>query len=188
MNNLENLLNEATLLFDSIDNISDLEQAKARYLGKSGALTEILKGLKNLSPEERPIMGGQINKLKEALENRLNYRRELILSKKMEEQLAGEALDVTLPGRGAGMGGLHPITKTLERIETLFSSMGFAVASGPEIETDIILLLLISRKIIPHERCMIHSILLKKRISICCVPIHLRFRSVTCRIKIHLSG
>ena len=136
MNNLENLLNEATLLFDSIDNISDLEQAKARYLGKSGALTEILKGLKNLSPEERPIMGGQINKLKEALENRLNYRRELILSKKMEEQLAGEALDVTLPGRGAGMGGLHPITKTLERIETLFSSMGFAVASGLEIETD----------------------------------------------------
>jgi len=136
MNNLENLLNEATLLFDSIDNISDLEQAKARYLGKSGALTEILKGLKNLSPEERPIMGGQINKLKEALENRLNYRRELILSKKMEEQLAGEALDVTLPGRGAGMGGLHPITKTLERIETLFRSMGFAVASGPEIETD----------------------------------------------------
>ncbi len=136
MNNLENLLNEATVLFDSIDNISDLEQAKARYLGKSGALTEILKGLKNLSPEERPIMGGQINKLKEALENRLNYRRELILSKKMEEQLAGEALDVTLPGRGAGMGGLHPITKTLERIETLFSSMGFAVASGPEIETD----------------------------------------------------
>ena len=76
MNNLENLLNEATLLFDSIDNISDLEQAKARYLGKSGALTEILKGLKNLSPEERPIMGGQINKLKEALETRLNYRRE----------------------------------------------------------------------------------------------------------------
>ena len=136
MNNLENLLNEATLLFDSIDNINDLEQAKARYLGKSGALTEILKGLKNLSPEERPIMGGQINKLKEALENRLNYRRELILSKKMEEQLAGEALDVTLPGRGAGMGGLHPITKTLERIETLFRSMGFAVASGPEIETD----------------------------------------------------
>ena len=72
MNNLENLLNEATVLFDSIDNINDLEQAKARYLGKSGALTEILKGLKNLSPEERPIVGGQINKLKEELETRLN--------------------------------------------------------------------------------------------------------------------
>lgn len=136
MSNLENLLNEATDLLDSIDNTSDLEQAKARYFGKNGALTEMLKGLKKLSPEERPIMGGRINKLKEILETKINHRRELILSKKMEAQLAGEALDVTLPGRGSGMGGLHPITRTLERIETLFSSIGFAVASGPEIETD----------------------------------------------------
>lgn len=70
MNNLENLLNEATNLLDSIDNTSDLEQAKARYFGKNGALTEMLKGLRKLSPEERPIMGGQINKLKEILEKK----------------------------------------------------------------------------------------------------------------------
>ena len=136
MSNLENLLNEATNLLDSIDNTSDLEQAKARYFGKNGVLTEMLKGLRKLSPEERPIMGGRINKLKETLETKINYRRELILSKEMEAQLAEEALDVTLPGRGSGMGGLHPITRTLERIETLFSSIGFSVASGPEIETD----------------------------------------------------
>lgn len=136
MNNLENLLNEATHLLDNIDSASDLEQVKVRYLGKNGVLTEMLKGLKKLPPEERPIMGGQINKLKELLETKINDHRELILSKKMEAQLAEEALDVTLPGRGPGVAGLHPITRTLERIESLFKSIGFAVASGPEIETD----------------------------------------------------
>lgn len=135
-NNLENLLNEAKNLFDSIDNITELEQAKARYLGKNGVLTEMLRGLGKLSPEERPIMGSHINKLKEALESTINYRRETILSKEMEAQLTGEALDVTLSGRGLGIGGLHPVTRTLERIELLFRSIGFTVASGPEIETD----------------------------------------------------
>ncbi|TFH11987.1 MAG: phenylalanine--tRNA ligase subunit alpha, partial [Nitrosomonadales bacterium] len=119
MNNLENLLNEATSLFNSIDNTIELEHAKARYLGKSGVLTEMLRGLGKLSPEERPVMGGQINRLKEILETKINCRRELILFKEMEAQLAGEALDVTLSGRGLGMGGLHPITRTLERIESL---------------------------------------------------------------------
>jgi phenylalanyl-tRNA synthetase alpha chain len=136
MSSLENLLNEATNLFNSIDNTSDLEQAKARYLGKSGVLTDMLKGLGKLPPEERPIMGNQINKLKGVLETKISCRRELILTKKMEAQLAGEALDITLPRRGLGMGGLHPITRTLERIESLFRSIGFAVVSGPEIETD----------------------------------------------------
>ena len=136
MNNLENLLNEAINRFDSIDNTTELEQAKAHYLGKSGVLTEMLRGLGKLSPEERPAMGGHINKLKEALETTINCRRETILSKKMEAQLTGEALDVTLSGRGLGMGGLHPVTRTLERIESLFRSIGFTVASGPEIETD----------------------------------------------------
>ncbi len=136
MNNLENLLKEAKSLFDSIDNTTELEKAKAHYLGKSGVLTEMLRGLGKLSPEERPAMGSHINKLKEALETTINYRRETILSKEMEAQLTGEALDVTLSGRGLGMGGLHPVTRTLERIESLFRSIGFTVASGPEIETD----------------------------------------------------
>lgn len=136
MHNLDNLLSEAITLFDGIDDAAELEQAKARYLGKSGALTELLKGLGKLSPEERPAMGSRINQAKEALETALNRRRDAIQAKKLGTQLAGEALDVTLPGRGLGTGGLHPVTRTLERIELLFRSIGFAVASGPEIETD----------------------------------------------------
>ena len=136
MHNLDNLLSEAINLFDGIDDAAELEQAKARYLGKSGTLTELLKGLGKLSPEERPAMGSRINQAKETLEAALNRRRDAIQAKKLGAQLAGEALDVTLPGRGLGTGGLHPVTRTLERIELLFHSLGFAVASGPEIETD----------------------------------------------------
>ncbi len=136
MHNLDNLLSEAINLFDGIDDAAELEQAKARYLGKSGTLTELLKGLGKLSPEERPAMGSRINQAKETLEAALNRRRDAIQAKKLGMQLAGEALDVTLPGRGLGTGGLHPVTRTLERIELLFRSIGFAVASGPEIETD----------------------------------------------------
>jgi len=136
MNNLDNLLSEAIDLFGNIDDAAELEQAKARYLGKSGTLTELLKGLGKLSPEERPAMGSRINQAKETLEAALNRRRDVIQAKKLGAQLAGEALDVTLPGRGLGTGGLHPITRTLERIESLFRSIGFAVVSGPEIETD----------------------------------------------------
>ena len=136
MHNLDNLISEATNLFEGIDDAAELEQAKARYLGKSGSLTELLKGLGKLSQEERPAMGSRINQAKEAIEAALNSRRDAIQIKKLDAQLAGEALDVTLPGRGLGTGGLHPVTRTLERIESLFRSIGFDVASGPEIETD----------------------------------------------------
>ena len=136
MHNLDNLISEAINLFEGIDDATELEQAKARYLGKSGTLTELLKGLGKLSQEERPAMGSRINQAKEAMEAALNSRRDAIQIKKLDTQLAGEALDVTLPGRGLGTGGLHPVTRTLERIESLFRSVGFDVASGPEIETD----------------------------------------------------
>jgi phenylalanyl-tRNA synthetase alpha chain len=136
MHNLDNLISEAINLFEGIDDAAELEQAKARYLGKSGSLTELLKGLGKLSQEERPAMGSRINQAKEAIEAALNSRRDAIQIKKLDAQLAGEALDVTLPGRGLGTGGLHPVTRTLERIESLFRSIGFDVASGPEIETD----------------------------------------------------
>ena len=136
MHNLDNLISEAINLFEGIDDAAELEQAKARYLGKSGSLTELLKGLGKLSQEERPAMGSRINQAKEAIEAALNNRRDAIQIKKLDTQLAGEALDVTLPGRGLGTGGLHPVTRTLERIESLFRSIGFDVASGPEIETD----------------------------------------------------
>ena len=136
MHDLDVIVNEALALFAGIDDADALEQAKARFLGKSGALTELLKGLGKLPAAERPATGGRINAAKEMLETALREQREKIQTHKLEARLKEEALDVTLPGRGAGCGGLHPVTRTLERIEVLFRSMGFEVADGPEIETD----------------------------------------------------
>jgi phenylalanyl-tRNA synthetase alpha chain len=136
MNSLDHLVREAVDLFNDIDDAVELEQAKARYLGRNGKLTELLRGLGKLPPHERPEMGGRINKAKEILEAALGARRDIIQEKKLEARLIVEALDVALPGRGYGAGGIHPITRTLDRIQSLFHSLGFAVASGPEIETD----------------------------------------------------
>ncbi|BCB27513.1 phenylalanine--tRNA ligase alpha subunit [Sulfurimicrobium lacus] len=136
MEKLEEILNQGLAAFAGIDNPADLEQVKARYIGKSGALTEIMKGLGKLTPEERPAAGARINQVKEQLEQALAARREAMREQQLQAQLAKEALDVTLPGRGAGRGGLHPVTRTLERIESLFHSIGFDVAQGPEIESD----------------------------------------------------
>src|SRR6185436_10691846 len=101
-----------------------------------GALTELQKSLGKIAPEERPAMGARFNAAKVQIEAALAAQREKIQAAKLAAQLAQEALDVTLPGRGAGVGGLHPVTRTLERIEKLFRSVGFDVAEGPEIETD----------------------------------------------------
>lgn len=136
MPNLDDILKEALSQFAAIDSLADLEQIKARYLGKSGALTEQLKQLGKLSAEERPAAGARINEVKQKLEDALKDRRDAIQGRALEAQLAREALDVTLPGRGNGTGGLHPVTRTLARIEELFHSIGFATAEGPEIETD----------------------------------------------------
>ena len=136
MQDLDVIVNEALAQFAGIDDADQLEQAKARYLGKSGALTELLKGLGKLPAAERPAMGGRINAAKEKLESALREQREKIVSQRLEAKLGEEALDVTLPARGLACGGLHPVTLTLERIETLFRSLGFEVADGPEIETD----------------------------------------------------
>lgn len=136
MQDLDAIVNEALALFAGIRDADELEQAKARYLGKTGALTELLKGLGKLPPAERPAMGSRINAAKDGLEAALREQREKIQARKLEAKLSEEALDVTLPGRGLGLGGLHPVTRTMERIEALFRSLGFEVADGPEIETD----------------------------------------------------
>ena len=136
MQNLDAILKEAQAAFAGIDNPAELEQAKARYLGKSGVLTEQLKQLGKMPPEERREAGARINQAKDSLEQALKDRREAIQERLLQAQLAQEALDVTLPGRGLGVGGLHPVTRTLQRIEGLFRSIGFSVAEGPEIESD----------------------------------------------------
>lgn len=133
---LEQILPEAQAAFSGCSTINDLEQAKARFLGKSGVLTEQLKGLGKLSAEARPAAGAAINVVKQGVEDALKQRRDAILQAEQEKQLASESLDVTLPARARGEGGLHPVTLTLQRIEQLFHSIGFEVAEGPEIETD----------------------------------------------------
>ncbi|HEY6282271.1 MAG TPA: phenylalanine--tRNA ligase subunit alpha [Burkholderiales bacterium] len=136
MQNLDAILHEALAQFKRTEDAAALEQVKARYLGKSGVLTELLKSLGKLPAKQRPAEGQRINQAKETLEAALQERRNALNARKLETQLAQDVLDVTLPGRGLGVGGLHPVTRTLERMETLFKSMGFMIAEGPEIETD----------------------------------------------------
>jgi len=136
MQELESIVTAALAEFAGCGDPAALENSKARYLGKAGRLTELLKSLGKLPAVERPAAGARINTAKETLEAALERRREELADLKLSKQLAAEALDVSLPGRGLGVGGLHPITRTLERIESLFHSLGFSVADGPEIEDD----------------------------------------------------
>lgn len=136
MESLDQLVQEALEEFRRVKDPDALERAKARYLGRAGILTGLLKTLGRLPPEERPAAGARINQAKQRLEEALARTREALAWRTLEERLASEVLDVSLPGRGQGVGGLHPVTRTLARIETLFASIGFEIASGPEIETD----------------------------------------------------
>ncbi|HEY0665975.1 MAG TPA: phenylalanine--tRNA ligase subunit alpha [Gallionella sp.] len=136
MEQLQQILDQAQQQFAATGDEAELEQVKARYLGKDGSLTALLKGLGKLSAEERPAAGARINQVKQAIEAALQERRAALQKSKLEQKLAAESLDVTLPGRGLDAGGLHPVTRTLQRIEQLFHSLGFATSSGPEIEHD----------------------------------------------------
>ena len=136
MQALQQILDDALKTFAATDDPAALENAKARYLGKEGSLTALLKGLGKLSAEERPKAGARINEVKQQIEAALQARRDALQQQALNARLAAEALDVTLPGRGAATAGLHPVTRALERIETLFHSIGYAVAEGPEIESD----------------------------------------------------
>jgi phenylalanyl-tRNA synthetase alpha chain len=136
MEELQQILDQAVKQFATISDEAELEQVKARYLGKEGSLTVLLKGLGKLSAQERPAAGARINQAKQCIEAALQQRRDALQQTKLAQKLAGESLDVTLPGRGLGTGGLHPVTRTLERIEQLFHSLGFATTYGPEIESD----------------------------------------------------
>ncbi|MFV0662827.1 phenylalanine--tRNA ligase subunit alpha [Denitromonas sp.] len=136
MNELDTLVAQARTDFDSAADATQLDVAKSRYLGKGGAITQQMKTLGQLDPDARRTAGARINAAKDQIETALEARREAIRDAALAVQLSAEALDVTLPGRGMGKGGLHPVSRTLERIEALFRSIGFEVADGPEIETD----------------------------------------------------
>lgn len=136
MLNLEDIVARALAEFSAAGEPSALENAKAGYLGKTGELTTLLKTLGKLAPEERKTAGAAINVAKEKLEAALDACRAALADAKMQARLAQEALDVSLPGRGRGNGGIHPVIRTWQRCEEIFRSIGFDVADGPEIETD----------------------------------------------------
>ena len=136
MNDLDQLVHDAEADFASADAPAELENAKAKYLGKAGRLTEQLKALGALSPDDKKARGALINSAKQQLEAALNARRQGLADTELALQLRAQSLDVSLPGRRRGGGALHPVLRAQERVETIFASMGFDVADGPEIETD----------------------------------------------------
>jgi phenylalanyl-tRNA synthetase alpha chain len=136
MQNLDRIVRQARVDFSATDDPATLEQVKALYLGKNGEIAALLKDLARLPPDERKAAGQTINQAKDAIENALAERRDALRRLALERRLSEEAIDVTLPGRKEDLGGLHPVTRTLERIEALFRSIGFEVADGPEIEAD----------------------------------------------------
>jgi len=133
---LQRIVEDARDAFSAAADTAALANAKARFLGKEGALTQRMKALGGLSPQERSLAGRELNEAKQAVERLVAERESAIEAAQLEARLAQEAIDVTLPGRGSGAGGLHPITLTIERIEAIFGSIGFDVADGPEIEED----------------------------------------------------
>ena len=136
MNDLDALAESARAAFAQAATPADLENAKAQYLGKTGRITDLMKGMAALSAEEKKTRGAAINRIKQTVELALTERRQALADAQLQRQLQAEALDVTLPGRARGAGGLHPVSLTMERLEAIFGSMGFEVAQGPEIETD----------------------------------------------------
>ncbi len=133
---LDRIVADAQEAFSRAVDSTTLENEKARFLGKAGMLTELLKGLGKLDPEARKAEGARINVVKQQVEAALTARRDALAQALLEQRLTAEAIDVTLPGRGMGAGSLHPVMQTWERVEQIFGSIGFDVADGPEIETD----------------------------------------------------
>ena len=133
---IEDLKAEALAALDTAATREDVESVRARFLGRQGVLTEQLRGLGSLPAAERPAAGQALNQVKTALQEAARARREAISRAAVDAELGGERIDVTLPGRGQRPGGLHPVTRTLERIETFFRHLGFDIVEGPEIEDD----------------------------------------------------
>ncbi len=136
MENLSSLTDEAIALVGKADELAALEQVRVDFLGKKGHLTSLLKALGQLSADERPEAGAKINLAKQRIHDALTAKKDQLEHAQITRQLAADAVDVTQPGRAAEAGGLHPVSRTLERIVGIFRSAGYAVEEGPEIEDD----------------------------------------------------
>ena len=136
MQDIDSLVKEAKSAIESASDLKVLDELRVAYLGKKGKFTELLKTLGKLPADERPKAGQEINKAKQVLQQGIESRRAQLDSIELGKKLSSETIDVTLPGRGQQRGGLHPVTRTMQRIQSLFTQLGFEIAEGPEIEDD----------------------------------------------------
>ena len=136
MENLEVLTQQALDAVAAASDAAALDQVRVQYLGKKGEISALMKNLGNVAPEDRPKIGAVINEARDKVQTALNERKTALDSAALSAKLAAETIDVTLPGRGVEQGGLHPVTRMLERIEDFFTKAGYQVAEGPEIEDD----------------------------------------------------
>ncbi|GIP57134.1 phenylalanine--tRNA ligase subunit alpha [Paenibacillus woosongensis] len=133
---LEALKHEAVAQLNAVADAAQLNDLRVKYLGKKGALTEILRGMGALSAEERPVIGQVANEVRSAIEELVEEKQQYFQRRETEERLAAEKVDVTLPGRPLKQGGIHPLNQVIQDIEDIFIGMGYRIAEGPEVETD----------------------------------------------------
>ncbi len=133
---IENLKNQALEEIAKAENSKELNDLRVKYLGKKGELTSILRGMGELSPEERPKMGALVNSAKQEVENEIQEKEKELAKKELQERLEKEEIDITLPSQKIRRGSKHPLNRVIEEVEDLFVSMGYDVVSGPELETD----------------------------------------------------
>ena len=131
---LEAIISAAEAQINDAQDMNTLDAARVEYMGKKGKLTDLLKSLGNLSAEERPKVGQQINLAKQQIQKLIQARGDVLRQQELNAKLQSEKIDITLPGRSSSVGGLHPVTKTINRIQSFFGELGFSVKSGPEIE------------------------------------------------------
>jgi phenylalanyl-tRNA synthetase alpha chain len=131
---LDAIISEAEEQINTAQDVNFLDAVRVDFMGKKGRMTELLKGLGKLSNEERPAAGQKINQAKQKIQQLIHARGTLLQTQELNQKLASETIDVTLPGRGQSRGGLHPVTRTINRIESFFSELGFSVKTGPEVE------------------------------------------------------
>lgn len=132
---LEKIKREAFSIIDSVKSLQHLEEIRIKYLGKKGELTQLLRGMGQLSPDERPILGQLANEIRDMINEKIEETTYCLKKKEQEKKLRSEFIDVTMPGRKRSLGNKHPITKVLDEIKQVFIGMGFSIVEGPEVET-----------------------------------------------------
>ncbi|MDJ0575263.1 MAG: phenylalanine--tRNA ligase subunit alpha [Xenococcaceae cyanobacterium MO_234.B1] len=133
---LKELQTEAISAMAVLNSLDELEQLRVKYLGKKGQLSQILRGMGKLSPEERPVVGSLANEVKEAIQHNLEKQKEALQTAAIEAQIKAETLDVTMPGVSRPLGRIHPLNGVIDRVLDIFVGLGYTVATGPQVETD----------------------------------------------------